>query len=152
MPKLVTAYYTGVPDPKVTAQRVVFGKSGHRGSSLNLVFNEWHILAITQAICSYCKSKNIVGPLYLGIDTHALSVPASTTALEVLAVNGIEVMLAEGEEYEPAPVISHAILNYNRRRTKGLAEWIVNTPSLTDGLTLKSDRGNTSSLQRVISY
>ena len=129
VPKLVTAYYTGVPDPKVPAQRVAFGTSGHRGSSLNLAFNEWHILAITQAICLYRKLKNIVGPLYLGIDTHALSVPACATALEVLAANGVEVMLAEGDEYTPTPVISHAILHYNRARTTGLADGIVITPS-----------------------
>ena len=129
VPRLVTAYYTGVPDPKVPAQRVTFGTSGHRGSSFKLAFNEWHILAITQAICLYRKSKNIVGPLYLGIDTHALSVPASATALEVLAANGVEVMLAEGDEYTPTPVISHAILNYNRGRSTGLADGIVITPS-----------------------
>jgi phosphoglucomutase len=129
VPKLVTAYYTGVPDPKVSAQRVAFGTSGHRGSSFNLAFNEWHILAITQAICLYRKSKNIVGPLYLGIDTHVLSVPACATALEVLAANGVEVMLAEGDEYTPTPVISHAILNYNRGRKDGLADGIVITPS-----------------------
>jgi len=129
VPKLVTAYYTGVPDPKVPAQRVAFGTSGHRGSSFNLAFNEWHILAITQAICLYRKSKNIVGPLYLGIDTHALSVPACATALEVLAANGVEAMLAQGDEYTPTPVISHAILNYNRGRSTGLADGIVITPS-----------------------
>lgn len=129
VPKLVTAYYTGVPDPKVPVQRVAFGTSGHRGSSLKLAFNEWHILAITQAICLYRKSKNIVGPLYLGIDTQALSVPACATALEVLAANGVEVMLAEGDEYTPTPVISHAILNYNRGRSTGLADGIVITPS-----------------------
>jgi phosphoglucomutase len=129
VPKLVTAYYTGVPDPKVPAQRVAFGTSGHRGSSFNLAFNEWHILAITQAICLYRKSKNIVGPLYLGMDTHALSVPACATALEVLAANGVEAMLAEGDEYTPTPVISHAILNYNRGRSTGLADGIVITPS-----------------------
>jgi phosphoglucomutase len=129
VPKLVTAYYTGVPDPKVPAQRVAFGTSGHRGSSFNLAFNEWHILAITQAICLYRKSKNIVGPLYLGIDTHALSVPACATALEVLAANGVEVMLAEGNEFTPTPVISHAILTHNRGRKKGLADGIVITPS-----------------------
>ena len=130
VPRLVTAYYTGVPDPKVPAQRVAFGTSGHRGSSFNLAFNEWHILAITQAICLYRTSKNIVGPLYLGIDTHALSVPACATALEVLAANGVEVMLAEGDEYTPTPVISHAILTYNRGRSTGLADGIVITPSL----------------------
>jgi len=129
VPKLVTAYYTGVPDPKVPAQRVAFGTSGHRGSSFNLAFNEWHILAITQAICLYRKSKKIVGPLYLGIDTHALSVPACATALEVLAANGVVVMLAEGDEYTPTPVISHAILTYNHGRTTGLADGIVITPS-----------------------
>jgi len=129
VPGLVTAYYTGVPDPKVPAQRVAFGTSGHRGSSFNLAFNEWHILAITQAICLYRQSKNIAGPLYLGIDTHALSVPAGATALEVLAANGVEVMLAEGDEYTPTPVISHAILNYNCHRPTGLADGIVITPS-----------------------
>ena len=129
VPRLVTAYYTGVPDHKVPAQRVAFGTSGHRGSSFNLAFNEWHILAITQAICLYRKSKNIVGPLYLGIDTHALSVPACATALEVLAANGVVVMLAEGDEYTPTPVISHAILTYNHGRTTGLADGIVITPS-----------------------
>jgi len=129
VPRLVTDYYTGVPDPEVPAQRVAFGTSGHRGSSFNLAFNEWHILAITQAICLYRKSKNILGPLYLGIDTHALSVPACATALEVLAANGVEVMLAEGDEYTPTPVISHAILAYNRGRRTGLADGIVITPS-----------------------
>jgi phosphoglucomutase len=129
VPKLVTAYYSGVPDPTVTTQRVAFGTSGHRGSSFNLAFNEWHILAITQAICLYRKSKNIVGPLYLGMDTHALSIPACASALEVLAANEVEVMLAEGDEYTPTPVISHAIINYNRGRTTGLADGIVITPS-----------------------
>jgi phosphoglucomutase len=118
-----------VPDPKVPAQRVAFGTSGHRGSSFNLAFNEWHILAITQAICLYRKSQNIVGPLYVGMDTHALSIPACATALQVLAANGVEVMLAEGDEYTPTPVISHAILNYNRGRSTGLADGIVITPS-----------------------
>jgi phosphoglucomutase len=129
VPGLVTAYYTGVPDPRVPSQRVAFGTSGHRGSSFKLAFNEWHILAITQAICFYRKVKNIVGPLYLGIDTHALSVPACATALEVLAANGVEVMLAEGDEYTPTPVISHAILSYNHGRAMGLADGIVITPS-----------------------
>ena len=129
VPNLVTAFYTGVPDPKVAAQRVAFGTSGHRGSSFNLAFNEWHILAITQAICLYRKRQNITGPLYLGIDTHALSIPACASALEVLAANGVEVMLAEGDEYTPTPVISHAILTYNRGRKTGLADGIVITPS-----------------------
>ena len=127
--KLVAAYYTGVPDPKVPAQRVAFGTSGHRGSSFNLAFNEGHILAITQAICLYRSAKNIGGPLFLGLDTHALSVPACASALEVLAANGIHVMLAEGDEYTPTPVISHAILTFNRGRTTGLADGIVITPS-----------------------
>ena len=129
VPNLLTDYYTGVPDPKVAAQRVAFGTSGHRGSSFNLAFNEWHILAITQAICLYRKGQNITGPLYLGIDTHALSVPACASALEVLAANGVEVMLAEGDEYTPTPVISHAILTYNHGRKTGLADGIVVTPS-----------------------
>jgi len=129
VPRLVTAYYTGLPDPKVPAQCVAFGTSGHRGSSFKLSFNEWHILAITQAICLYRKSKNIAGPLFLGMDTHALSVPACATALEVLAANGVEVMLAEGDEYTPTPVISHAILTHNRGRSTGLADGIVITPS-----------------------
>jgi phosphoglucomutase len=129
VPRLVTAYYTGVPDPGVPAQRVSFGTSGHRGSSFKLAFNEWHILAITQAICLYRKRQGIDGPLFLGIDTHALSVPACASALEVLAANGVEVMLAEGDEYTPTPVISHAILTYNRGRKTGLADGIVITPS-----------------------
>ena len=129
VPRLVSTFYTGVPDPSVPEQRVVFGTSGHRGSAFNLAFNEWHILAITQAICLYRKRHNISGPLYLGIDTHALSVPACATALEVLAANGVEVMLAEGDEYTPTPIISHAILTYNRGRKKGLADGIVITPS-----------------------
>jgi phosphoglucomutase len=129
VPRLVTAYYTGIPDPSVPEQRVAFGTSGHRGSSFKLAFNEWHILAITQAICLYRKRKNISGPLYLGIDTHALSIPACATALEVLAANGVEVMLAEGDEFTPTPVISHAILTYNHGRKKGLADGIVITPS-----------------------
>jgi phosphoglucomutase len=129
VPRLLTAYYTDVPDPSVPEQRVAFGTSGHRGSPFKLAFNEWHILAITQAICLYRKRQKIAGPLYMGIDTHALSVPACATALEVLAANGVEVMLAEGDEYTPTPVISHAILNYNRGRKSGLADGIVITPS-----------------------
>ncbi len=129
IPRLVTAYYTGVPDPTVPAQRVVFGTSGHRGSSFNLAFNEWHILAITQAICFYRKQNGIDGPLFLGMDTHALSIPACASALEVLAANDIEVMLAHGDDYTPTPVISHAILASNRGRKTGLADGIVITPS-----------------------
>jgi len=127
--RLITAYYTDVPDPSLPAQRVAFGTSGHRGSSFKRAFNEWHILAITQAICLYRKEQNISGPLYLGIDTHALSVPACATAVEVLAANEVEVMLAEGDEYTPTPVISHAILTYNHGRRIGLADGIVITPS-----------------------
>jgi phosphoglucomutase len=129
VPRLVTAYYTGVPDPAVPAQRVAFGTSGHRGSSLTLSFNEGHILAITQAICLHRARRKIDGPLFLGLDTHALSVPAQASAIEVLAANGVEVMLAEGDEYTPTPVISHAILTYNRGRQSGLADGIVITPS-----------------------
>ena len=103
------AYYTDIPDPAVPAQRVSFGTSGHRGTAFNRSFNEDHILAITQAICLYRKQQGTDGPLFLGIDTHALSFPAYTTALEVLAANGIEVMIAAGDEYTPTPVISHAI-------------------------------------------
>jgi phosphoglucomutase len=129
VPRLVTAYYTGVPDPAVAAQRVAFGTSGHRGCAFDLTFNERHVLAITQAICDYRELRGIGGPLFLGIDTHALSVPACASALEVLAANGVEVMLAAHDEYTPTPAISHAILTYNRGRSAGLADGIVITPS-----------------------
>ena len=129
VPKLVTSYYVERPDPTVPGQRVVFGTSGHRGSPYNLAFNEWHILAITQAICAYRKRHRIRGPLFLGKDTHALSEPASASALEVLAANGVDVMIAAGDEYTPTPVVSHAILTYNRGRKSGLADGIVITPS-----------------------
>jgi phosphoglucomutase len=129
VPKLVTAYYTEVPDPKVSAQRVAFGTSGHRGSAFDKAFNEWHILAISQAICLYRNRQKINGPLFLGMDTHALSVPALASAIEVLAANGVEVMIAHGDEYTPTPVVSHAILTYNRGRKTGLADGIVITPS-----------------------
>jgi phosphoglucomutase len=129
VPKLVSAYYTEVPEPAVPGQQVAFGTSGHRGSSLLGSFNEWHILAITQAICAYRAQHALDGPLFLGIDTHALSVPACASALEVLAANGVEVMLADGDEYTPTPAVSHAILTYNRGRTAGLADGIVVTPS-----------------------
>ena len=129
IPRLVSAYYTEVPDPSVERQRVAFGTSGHRGSAFKASFNEWHILAISQAICDYRKRQSIDGPLFLGIDTHALSVPASASALEVLAANGVDVLLAEEGEYTPTPVISHAILTYNRGRETGLADGIVVTPS-----------------------
>ena len=127
--KLVTAYYTGRPDPSVPAERVAFGTSGHRGSSFDNAFNEAHILAITQAICLYRRKENIGGPLFLGIDTHALSEPASASALEVLAANGVEVMVDADGGYTPTPVISHAILTHNRGRREGLADGIVVTPS-----------------------
>ena len=129
VPKLVTAYYVDSPDPSVPAQRVAFGTSGHRGSSLDHAFNEEHILAITQAICLYRKQQNIDGPLFMGMDTHALSVPAFAGALEVLAANGVEVMISKDDEYTPTPAVSHAILTYNRGRKTGLADGIVITPS-----------------------
>ncbi len=129
VPRLVTAYYTEAPDPSVPGQRVAFGTSGHRGSALQKAFNEWHILAISQAICLYRGQKKIDGPLFLGMDTHALSVPALASALEVLAANGVEVMIAQGDEYTPTPVVSHAILTYNRGRKTELADGIVITPS-----------------------
>ena len=132
IPKLVSAYHTGIPDPSVVAQRVAFGTSGHRGSSFDLSFNEWHVLAITQAICEYRSAQGIAGPLFIGIDTHALSQPALGSALEVLAANGVEVMLSAGDEYTPTPAISHAILTWNRHcpdGSRGLADGIVVTPS-----------------------
>ena len=129
IPKLITSYYSDVPDPSVKAQRVLFGTSGHRGCAFKKSFNEWHILAITQAICLFRKQQGINGPLFLGMDTHALSQPARASALEVLAANGVDVMLSENDEYTPTPVISHAILSYNRSRKSGLADGIVITPS-----------------------
>ncbi|MDH6169018.1 phosphoglucomutase [Variovorax boronicumulans] len=129
VPRLISAYYTGRPDPSVPAQRVAFGTSGHRGSSFDDAFNEWHVLAISQAICDYRKQKGIDGPLFLGIDTHALSTPAFSSAVEVLAANGVELMLSKDDEYTPTPAVSHAILVYNRGRTTGLADGIVITPS-----------------------
>jgi phosphoglucomutase len=129
VPRLVTAYYTLEPDPTIVAQRVAFGTSGHRGSALESSFNEQHVLAITQAICDWRKKNGIDGQLYLGIDTHALSAPAAASAVEVLAANGVEVMLATNDEYTPTPAVSHAILTYNRGRKSGLADGIVVTPS-----------------------
>ncbi|WP_342349928.1 phosphoglucomutase (alpha-D-glucose-1,6-bisphosphate-dependent) [uncultured Nitrospira sp.] len=129
IPRLVTAYYTGRPDPAVPEQRVAFGTSGHRGSSLKNSFNEAHILATTQAICLYRQQHHIDGPLFLGIDTHALSEPALASTLEVLAANGVIVMIDRDNGYTPTPVISHAILTYNRDRKTGLADGIVITPS-----------------------
>ena len=129
IPRLITAYYTEKPDPGIATQRVAFGTSGHRGSSLRASFNDVHIAAISQAACSYRKSKGFDGPLFIGFDTHALSAPAFATALEVLAANGVETMIAAGDEYTPTPAISHSILVYNRGRTSGLADGIVITPS-----------------------
>ena len=127
--RLVTAYYSERPDPGVPAQRVSFGTSGHRGSAFNCAFNEWHILAITQAICEVRRQQGTFGPLFLGIDTHALSEPAFASALEVLAANNVDTMIAKHREYTPTPAVSHAILNYNRGRKAGLADGIVVTPS-----------------------
>ncbi len=129
IPRLVTAYYTGRPDPSVPEQRVAFGTSGHRGSSLRNSFNEAHILATTQAICLYRQVQHIAGPLFLGMDTHALSEPALASTLEVLAANDVIVMVDQNNGYTPTPVISHAILTYNRNRKTGLADGIVITPS-----------------------
>lgn len=129
VPKLITAYYDQIPNPAEAKERVVFGTSGHRGSSFDSTFNEWHILAITQAICLFRNHHHITGPLFLGVDTHALSVPAFSSALEVLAANDVDVMIAADAEYTPTPVISHAILAYNKNRTEGLADGIVITPS-----------------------
>src|SRR5665811_1657213 len=113
VPRLVTAYFTGKPDPTVLAQRVAFGTSGHRGSAFDNAFNEAHILAISQALCDHRKAAGIDGPLFAGIDTHALAEPALASALEVFAANGVEVMIDEHDGYTPTPVISHAILTYN---------------------------------------
>ena len=129
IPRLVTAYYTGQPDAAIATQRVAFGTSGHRGSSFELSFNEWHVLAISQAICLYRQMKGINGPLFVGIDTHALSTPAGASALEVFAANGVDTMIAADDEYTPTPAISHAIICYNRGRTTGLADGVVITPS-----------------------
>src|SRR5208283_4215446 len=127
--RLLTAYSSDRPDPSVPAQRVSFGTSGHRGTSLERSFNEWHVLAITQAIVEYRQDHNYTGPLYIGIDTHALSEPALGSALEVLAGNDVHVCIAPKGEFTPTPAISHAILVYNRGRSEGLADGIVITPS-----------------------
>jgi phosphoglucomutase len=127
--KLVDAYYSLRPDPLVPSQRVSFGTSGHRGTSFDKSFNEAHVLAITQAICVYRRRQGTDGPLFIGIDTHALSLPAFKSALEVLAANGVETWIAEDGEYTPTPAVSHAILVYNRGRETGLADGIVVTPS-----------------------
>jgi phosphoglucomutase len=134
--KLVAAYFSERPDPTLASQRVAFGTSGHRGSAFDLSFNEWHVLAITQAICDQRKWLKISGPLFMGMDTHALSAPACATALQVLAANGVDVMLAAGDEPTPTPAVSHAIVNHNRARylagqagQAGQADGIVVTPS-----------------------
>ena len=129
IPRLITAYYSERPDPAIAAQQVAFGTSGHRGSSFDSSFNEFHVLSISQAICEYRRQQNINGPLFMGFDTHALSAPAFASALEVLAANGVEVMISAGDEYTPTPALSHAILTYNRGRETGLADGIVITPS-----------------------
>ncbi len=127
--RLLAAYGELRPDPGVPAQRVLFGTSGHRGTSFDRSFNAWHVLAITQAICEHRKGKGIDGPLFIGADTHALSQPAFDSALEVLAAHGVETMVARGGEFTPTPAVSHAILVHNRARTRGLADGIVITPS-----------------------
>ncbi|GAA4627430.1 phosphoglucomutase (alpha-D-glucose-1,6-bisphosphate-dependent) [Actinoallomurus vinaceus] len=127
--RLVTAYYALQPDPSRVEQRVAFGTSGHRGSALNTAFNEAHILATSQAICEYRTRQGVDGPLFLGIDTHALSEPARVSALEVFAANGVRVLIDSRDGYTPTPAVSHAILTYNRGRTTGLADGVVVTPS-----------------------
>jgi phosphoglucomutase len=129
VPRLVTAYFALAPDPAVAAQRIAFGTSGHRGSPFAAAFNEAHIVAISQAVCLYRRHASIDGPLFLGMDTHALSEPAFASALEVLAANGVETMIDDYGGYTPTPVISHAILSYNRNRKTGLADGIVISPS-----------------------
>jgi len=131
---LVTAYFETQPDPGVAAQRVVFGTSGHRGSAFDGSFTEWHVLAITQAICDQRRSLGINGPLFMGVDTHALSAPACTSALEVLAANGVEVRLAPGDEPTPTPAISHAILHHNRPRQRAAAAGACRAQGLADGI------------------
>lgn len=129
IPRLLTAYFTQTPDMAISSQRVAFGTSGHRGSAFKSAFNEAHILAIAQAVCLYRRKAGIDGPLFLGMDTHALSEAAFATAVEVLAANGVETMIDEHGGYTPTPVISHAILTYNRGRQTGLADGIVISPS-----------------------
>ena len=129
VPRLITAYYSEQPDPAIASQRVAFGTSGHRGSSFAVGFNEAHVLSISQAICEFRKQQGIDGPLFMGFDTHALSAPAFASAMEVLAANGVDVMIAADDEYTPTPAISHAILTYNRGRNAGLSDGIVITPS-----------------------
>ena len=127
--RLVTAYFAGKPDPKIPSQRVAFGTSGHRGSAFDNAFNEAHILAISQAICHHRSQRGITGPLFIGIDTHALSEPALASAMEVFAANDVDLRIDAQGGYTPTPVISHAILTYNKNRTSGLADGVVITPS-----------------------
>src|SRR5215204_6536329 len=129
IPRLVSAYYTQHPDPARREERVAFGTSGHRGTSLTGAFTESHILATTQAICHYRREQEIDGPVFLGIDTHALSESAFGSALEVLAANGVDAMIDANDGYTPTPAVSHAILAYNASRTAGLADGVVITPS-----------------------
>lgn len=129
IPQLLTDYFALQPDGTIPAQQVSFGTSGHRGTAFDRAFNEWHVLAISQAICEYRKSKGIDGPLFLGIDTHAVSPAACASAIEVFAANGVDVMLAERDEYTPTPAVSHAIIVYNRGRKGGFADGVVVTPS-----------------------
>jgi len=129
IPRLVTAYFAQKPDPEIPAQRVAFGTSGHRGSALNNAFNEAHIVAISQALCDYRREKDLSGPLFVGIDTHALAEPALASALEVFAAAGIDVMIDHSDGYTPTPAVSHAILTYNRSHGGGLADGVVITPS-----------------------
>jgi len=129
VPRLIAAYSELRPDPTIPVERVVFGTSGHRGVSLRRTFNEWHILAISQAICDYRHSEGINGPLFIGVDTHALSRPAYASSMEVLAANGVDVLTAKGGKYTPTPAVSRAILSYNRGRDAGWADGIVITPS-----------------------
>src|SRR5450631_3548465 len=129
VPRLVTAYFSNKPDPKIPSQRVAFGTSGHRGSAFNNAFNEAHILAISQALCDHRRQSGIDGPLFIGIDTHALAECAFASALEVFAANDVTVMIDERDGYTPTPAISHAILTYNKNRTSGLADGVVITPS-----------------------
>src|ERR1700674_1130427 len=129
VPRLVTAYFSGKPDPAIPSQRVAFGTSGHRGSAFNNAFNEAHILAISQALCEHRRQSGIDGPLFIGIDTHALAECAFASALEVFAANDVTVMIDERDGYTPTPAISHAILTYNKNRTSGLADGVVITPS-----------------------
>jgi phosphoglucomutase len=129
VPRLVTAYFAEKPDPKIASQRVAFGTSGHRGSAFNNAFNEAHILSISQALCDHRRRSGITGPLFIGIDTHALAEPALASALEVFSANGVNVMIDARDAYTPTPVISHAILTYNKGRDSGLADGVVITPS-----------------------